>query len=1562
MTVSGGGKALYKVTKISRGELALVIRGIASHRQAAPAIVVDCSILLFALKHMNSITQYLIDLADLGVVVIPVCDNDVRPRVKQETIKRSAKRERARIEEYLLRRQVRVMKRRLDNDPLTQEERLKLLADVKEVESKRKRKETASYRPTIANFNAELERELAVMGGHSTNSAGGYVSTVVTAQFQADTYMAGQIRGKKAVMVLSTDTDIPIITGDCCISINGCSKKDFSLTSTSKATLETAMGFLQPNTNASIKLAEFPIFEGVTNIRLRALMMVILGCDVYPSGYRGFGLKTLSKKIKESQSADNDELYEYLVKMMKKAFEPRLIEIAKERGVRKEELDTTATADAEEVVQTYIDALVYEPTNKAGDKATYIEGKAPEKLARYCEEFVSREQSIGAETEIFPGPTILSCKSSAGREHSFLAACGHDKCAKCNCIVCPFCQITVGVDNSAMYCLMCGATEQFVPEMGTKSAEPVGEKRNRLQQQYKFSDANNLTSDEVEDALERLDFVRGFRAQGEKVPFPLYPSKEMDGIASKWKEITEIHLPNGGSFLGDGSIEQNMVPRILAFFAAAVTFAPPETKHTKWARDSAIYDALPTMVIDFASKSRVDSGYRLIERCVRHALDSKCPSIQKKTVTLIQHGNEVGMHITSAVPASMDKKMYKTGVVFTATDVLCCECDCHCGSEEDEKVVCVHNFPLIFLLSLFIMDALAENMLIEFTACLRSNIWDEDEFSTEDLMSMKESIVTLADAAGDCMGQLDLENISLHNLMNKFETGTEGRKKWKQRCKSKPKPNEHCSILDIGHFLSTAKEAKMLTERRKEGDSLVSVDQSTTRNAVLVEDECTDKIPNYVASDLLINAAGYGEVLKSNAVGWQLFQMRVSEQRHQSSIDTNSIVSQVKSLTKLWCDIIQLASKRTHRSSAQTNGRKRSHDETLLPSESEISNEVSPPLRVSRQSARLLQSNVSHPVTPSPRVSRRLAQKVSKKPHPVTPSPRVSSRLAQKVSKKQKLKVPHGPGKKLRKKQKAKLLRRPGQQLPKKQKPQKPPQLKVSHSCCKDGCGYNNLNCPPGTKWFWVPGPKGPIKSAEPRKDTLINRAGHILLRSEIMDRTMSQRSNKKEQQYVVCSNHMFQEVRKTKVVKLNSGKTLNVTYKLIVPSGDGPSKKPKTRSKGTGRDRGTTRLLNEIQDKEVSWEMCTQRVAECSDTAAESINATVAAAANIPLIVGNAHDYLPSGTKTQFFRFEPITNTTKFKRKTNLSPVVKPGMPDKEVKRRTGFPTESSMLAFIIVVCEGDIETIARRQSILTWYEEWFMTFEYMWNRSINRLEDVGKTYSNLRKEDILRVFDAKLDICSNAHKTWPMFASFEEDKKLQKEKWSLRYNGMRPVMWDMTNITAYSFSNAHFQRLTYSSYYNENCFKAGIFCQPCGWMGVTDLWTGGVSDTDFNRRAGYLQKQHHFQRRDLVMIDGVQQVVRFLNILDKGYRPRMAAWENGKQLVLQPDFKESDKKFNRDQTISSASVASDRGGNERVVNVSKRAGLISKGFHPNSDPLRFNKVWTTWSFQANFMFDPVL
>ena len=76
-------------------------------------------------------------------------------------------------------------------------------------------------------------------------------------------------------------------------------------------------------------------------------------------------------------------------------------------------------------------------------------------------------------------------------------------------------------------------------------------------------------------------------------------------------------------------------------------------------------------------------------------------------------------------------------------------------------------------------------------------------------------------------------------------------------------------------------------------------------------------------------------------------------------------------------------------------------------------------------------------------------------------------------------------------------------------------------------------------------------------------------------------------------------------------------------------------------------------------------------------------------------------------------------------------------------------------------------------------------------------------------------------------------------------------------------------------------------------------------------------------------------------LNIYDKGFCAKMTAWQHGRQLVSQPNIKKSDKKFNRIQTISSASVSTDCGGSERVVNVSKRAGLISRGFQPNADPI---------------------
>ena len=121
-------------------------------------------------------------------------------------------------------------------------------------------------------------------------------------------------------------------------------------------------------------------------------------------------------------------------------------------------------------------------------------------------------------------------------------------------------------------------------------------------------------------------------------------------------------------------------------------------------------------------------------------------------------------------------------------------------------------------------------------------------------------------------------------------------------------------------------------------------------------------------------------------------------------------------------------------------------------------------------------------------------------------------------------------------------------------------------------------------------------------------------------------------------------------------------------------------------------------------------------------------------------------------------------------------------------------------------------------------------------------------------------------------------------------------------------------------------------------------------------------MDEQEQFAEGDLVFIRGVITLLQLMNIYDKGYHAKAVAHRAGKQLVLQPAFAESDKHFNRIQTLLSASVATDRGGNERAVNVAKRSWYVKRGFQPCTEPKQLSDAWLTWSFQSNFMYAPVL
>jgi hypothetical protein len=285
------------------------------------------------------------------------------------------------------------------------------------------------------------------------------------------------------------------------------------------------------------------------------------------------------------------------------------------------------------------------------------------------------------------------------------------------------------------------------------------------------------------------------------------------------------------------------------------------------------------------------------------------------------------------------------------------------------------------------------------------------------------------------------------------------------------------------------------------------------------------------------------------------------------------------------------------------------------------------------------------------------------------------------------------------------------------------------------------------------------------------------------------------------------------------------------------------------------------------------------------------------------------------------------------------------------------------MVVCGGEISLIRKRQSSLTWYEEWVFHLEWKYGKTIHRWIDATNALGPQPKT-LRQVVRQKLKLERRIHELWPKFVSYNEDKTLRKPKWDVKYGERndtktRIIMWDMTGVKAYQFGAAPTQRNTYSKYYAGNCFKGGIFTQLCGWGGVHELWGGNVSDSNYNEMSGYLDEQWDFQKSDLV--DG--KIVPFTNIYDKGYRARAVCWRKGRQLVAQPIYAKSDERFKGSDTIISASIASDRGGNERGVNISKRSGVIKRGFmNPNMDAQMFQDIWIMWSYQANFMYEPVL
>lgn len=119
----------------------------------------------------------------------------------------------------------------------------------------------------------------------------------------------------------------------------------------------------------------------------------------------------------------------------------------------------------------------------------------------------------------------------------------------------------------------------------------------------------------------------------------------------------------------------------------------------------------------------------------------------------------------------------------------------------------------------------------------------------------------------------------------------------------------------------------------------------------------------------------------------------------------------------------------------------------------------------------------------------------------------------------------------------------------------------------------------------------------------------------------------------------------------------------------------------------------------------------------------------------------------------------------------------DKEIKECTGFPSLATMIAFIVVLNNGNMEKLIETTTEMTRFEEWMLFFERAWGKSCSSWADCRRKY-HISDHCCRRLFDDKRTICMRIRRSWPRFATQREDVALRRKQWSETYGENRRLI----------------------------------------------------------------------------------------------------------------------------------------------------------------------------------------
>jgi hypothetical protein len=308
--------------------------------------------------------------ASCGFRFIVVCDGPIRHHSKRSTIKRYAESYSNRV--HLSNNNASLMNlisERNATNSVTERERLdSLIQDLSSKTKTLQNKANAGFvdvgQAAFQNIKEEIEKLTEYKD----------LISVLQSEFQADSTLASLINTGDADIILSADSDLAALLGSRCVAI-----KKFKFGTRSKDHNIKDIEIFSPDISTIKQIADHinlplidtpnfitakkPVFDGLENMRLRCLIAIGLGCDIFLSGVPSITPKTIYDIIQSfRQKMITDESLYYEAIMKKYLHSYVLYQKKKDRN-NLHNISEIEQNKYKEMLEAYIDFMMYEPSN-----------------------------------------------------------------------------------------------------------------------------------------------------------------------------------------------------------------------------------------------------------------------------------------------------------------------------------------------------------------------------------------------------------------------------------------------------------------------------------------------------------------------------------------------------------------------------------------------------------------------------------------------------------------------------------------------------------------------------------------------------------------------------------------------------------------------------------------------------------------------------------------------------------------------------------------------------------------------------------------------------------------------------------------------------------------------------------------------------------------------------------------------------------------------------------------------------------------------------------------------